>query len=111
MQINTERILQWNKADRMVYDHFNATFWRRLNAYGFDRMKADLSIFRQKINETRDACIDENACRRMKLNVVPYTKMLREKMPQVKPSQDQMKKRMDWCHQMQTMNKSQGSFI
>ncbi|XP_043921646.1 galactosylceramide sulfotransferase [Protopterus annectens] len=49
---------EWNKIDSKLYQYFNASFWRKVEAYGWDRMRKDLAELRQRNNEMRAICID-----------------------------------------------------
>ena len=53
------KISSWNHADVLLYRHFNATFWRKLQAYG-PTLQRDLALFRSKLNETASACIEKS---------------------------------------------------
>ncbi|XP_075944824.1 galactosylceramide sulfotransferase [Anarhichas minor] len=53
------RALQWNGADWRLYQHFNATFWARVEAYGRDRMKQEVNELRRRNSEMRDICIED----------------------------------------------------
>ncbi|XP_077863868.1 galactose-3-O-sulfotransferase 3-like isoform X2 [Saccoglossus kowalevskii] len=54
-----EKIRAWNRADVLLYDHFNKTLWRRIHEYGPD-FKSDLAQFRLHLSETFDECIDSS---------------------------------------------------
>ncbi|KAK9532582.1 hypothetical protein VZT92_009960 [Zoarces viviparus] len=53
------RALQWNGADWRLYQHFNATFWARVETYGKDRMKQEVNELRRRNSEMRDICIED----------------------------------------------------
>nr|XP_039251897.1 galactose-3-O-sulfotransferase 2-like isoform X1 [Styela clava] len=53
-----QKILNWNKADARLYDYFNKTFWKKVDAYGKERMSDDLEVFEKKQKEAEDLCID-----------------------------------------------------
>lgn len=53
-----QKILKWNKADAMLYDFFNKTFWKKVEAYGTDRMKNDLEVFKRKQKHAEEMCIE-----------------------------------------------------
>ncbi|XP_070568537.1 galactosylceramide sulfotransferase-like [Ptychodera flava] len=56
------RIQSWNKADAMLYDHFNRTFWKRVEAYG-PSFEEDLAYFRHRQEEFVNECIDPQKLR------------------------------------------------
>ena len=43
-----KKISLWNHADVLLYKHFNATFWRKLEDYG-PTLQSDLALFRSKL--------------------------------------------------------------
>ena len=50
-----ENIKRWNKADMLLYDHFNKTFWNRIKLEGEGFYK-DLAVFQQMKNEMEKTC-------------------------------------------------------
>lgn len=61
MQVNEDlakRILNWNRADNVLYDYFNKSFWKKVESYGRASMANDLEIFNQKQKEAENLCID-----------------------------------------------------
>ena len=50
-----ENIKRWNKADMLLYDHFNKTFWNRIQLEGEGFYK-DLAVFQQMKNEMEKTC-------------------------------------------------------
>ncbi|XP_017163198.1 galactosylceramide sulfotransferase isoform X2 [Poecilia reticulata] len=52
------KALQWNWADWKLYQHFNATFWERVEAYGRTRMERDVNELRRRNAEMRATCIE-----------------------------------------------------
>ncbi|KAJ8005937.1 hypothetical protein DPEC_G00123070 [Dallia pectoralis] len=52
------RALEWNAVDWRLYQHFNATFWREVEAYGSRRMAADVAELRRRNAEMVDICIE-----------------------------------------------------
>ena len=50
-----ENIRRWNKADMLLYDHFNKTFWNRIKLEGEGFYK-DLAVFQQMKNEMEKTC-------------------------------------------------------
>lgn len=61
----TERLVRkiraWNKADAALYDHFNKTFWKKVEVYGFERMRTDLKLLKRMKADVYEACIDGEA--------------------------------------------------
>ncbi|XP_068430270.1 galactosylceramide sulfotransferase [Clinocottus analis] len=53
------KALQWNGADWRLYQHFNASFWAKVEAYGSDRMKREVNELRRRNSEMRDICIED----------------------------------------------------
>ncbi|XP_034048841.1 galactosylceramide sulfotransferase isoform X2 [Thalassophryne amazonica] len=52
------KALEWNRADWKLYQHFNATFWARVEAYGKDKMQQDVGELRRRNAEMRAICIE-----------------------------------------------------
>uniref|UniRef100_A0A3B3W1M0 Galactose-3-O-sulfotransferase 1 n=1 Tax=Poecilia latipinna TaxID=48699 RepID=A0A3B3W1M0_9TELE len=52
------KALQWNWADWKLYEHFNATFWERVEAYGRTRMERDVKELKRRNAEMRATCIE-----------------------------------------------------
>ncbi|XP_022050315.1 galactosylceramide sulfotransferase isoform X1 [Acanthochromis polyacanthus] len=52
------KALQWNGADWRLYQHFNATFWARVEAYGRERMKQEVNQLRRRNAEMKALCIE-----------------------------------------------------
>nr|XP_033809875.1 galactosylceramide sulfotransferase isoform X2 [Geotrypetes seraphini] len=53
-----EKAISWNQIDAKLYHHFNVTFWRKVDAYGWDRMQKDVYELRQKNKMLIKICID-----------------------------------------------------
>lgn len=51
-----ENIKRWNKADVFLYQHFNQTFWRKIEMEGEDFYN-DVATFRHKKNEMTRLCL------------------------------------------------------
>ncbi|XP_053558184.1 galactosylceramide sulfotransferase [Bombina bombina] len=47
----------WNALDTLLYRHFNATFWKRVEDYGLERMQQDLLELRRRNEELKRECI------------------------------------------------------
>ncbi|XP_031564586.1 galactose-3-O-sulfotransferase 3-like [Actinia tenebrosa] len=100
------KIRRWNKADDMLYSHFNATLWKRIHSEGPDFYE-DLEIFRSELKQLQDVCLEKgsrktlayrkkyvrgyqvkanvtkalkNYCQKFVLNEVDYSKYHREKL-------------------------------
>ncbi|KAM4532839.1 galactosylceramide sulfotransferase isoform 1-T2 [Fundulus diaphanus] len=52
------KAVQWNWADWKLYEHFNATFWERVEAYGRERMEREVKELRRRNAEMRATCIE-----------------------------------------------------
>ena len=52
------KALEWNTADWKLYRHFNATFWRKVDAYGRERMARHVANLRQRNAEMVGVCIE-----------------------------------------------------
>ncbi|XP_050977461.1 galactosylceramide sulfotransferase [Labeo rohita] len=52
------RAREWNGADWRLYQHFNATFWARVKAYGRSRMEEQVKELRRRNAEMEAICID-----------------------------------------------------
>lgn len=53
------RALQWNGADWKLYQHFNATFWARVRAFGWERMTQEVKELRRRNTEMKAVCIED----------------------------------------------------
>lgn len=51
------RLRKWNAGDVMLYDHFNETFWKKVEAYGVEKMRREVDLLRARNEELRDKCI------------------------------------------------------
>ncbi|XP_039256011.2 galactosylceramide sulfotransferase-like [Styela clava] len=56
-----QKIYEWNKIDAAVYQHFNNTFWKKIEAYGHERMQADLITLNKMNAQLQHDCIDVGA--------------------------------------------------
>ncbi|KAK5616782.1 hypothetical protein CRENBAI_020469 [Crenichthys baileyi] len=52
------KALQWNWADWKLYEHFNVTFWERVEAYGRQRMEQEVNELRRRNAEMSANCIE-----------------------------------------------------
>lgn len=53
------KALQWNGADWRLYQHFNASFWDRVEAYGRERMSREVTELRRRNSEMKAVCIED----------------------------------------------------
>ncbi|XP_068699298.1 galactosylceramide sulfotransferase-like isoform X2 [Montipora foliosa] len=51
-----ERIRDWNRADVLLYEHFNKTFWTKIKQHGPDFFK-DLAELKRKNEEMKRDCV------------------------------------------------------
>ena len=54
----SERIRAWNRADVLLYEHFNKTFWQKIRSHGAAFYR-DLEEFRIKNAKMQDECVAE----------------------------------------------------
>ncbi|CAL8348004.1 unnamed protein product [Lota lota] len=52
------KALEWNAVDWKLYQHFNNTFWRKVDAYGHRRMAEDVEELRRRNAEMAAICIE-----------------------------------------------------
>ncbi|KAL0965657.1 hypothetical protein UPYG_G00284080 [Umbra pygmaea] len=52
------KALKWNGADWRLYQHFNTTFWAKVEAYGRSRMEKDVRELKRKNAEMAAICIE-----------------------------------------------------
>ncbi|MEQ2296190.1 hypothetical protein AMECASPLE_022397 [Ameca splendens] len=52
------RALEWNAIDWKLYQHFNQTFWQKVDAYGRQRMAKDVAELRRRNKEMASICIE-----------------------------------------------------
>ncbi|XP_027325817.1 galactosylceramide sulfotransferase isoform X4 [Anas platyrhynchos] len=53
-----EKATSWNLIDAKLYRYFNATFWRKVEAYGRERMAKDVAELQQENEKMKSICID-----------------------------------------------------
>ncbi|XP_069771744.1 galactose-3-O-sulfotransferase 2-like [Narcine bancroftii] len=51
------KLRQWNSLDWLLYNHFNASFWLRVAAYGETRMDHDVSRLREMRRRLGSTCL------------------------------------------------------
>ncbi|TRY93589.1 hypothetical protein DNTS_005187 [Danionella cerebrum] len=52
------KALEWNAIDWKLYQYFNATFWRKVDAYGRKRMARDVAELQRRNAEMASICIE-----------------------------------------------------
>ncbi|XP_077999149.1 galactosylceramide sulfotransferase-like [Glandiceps talaboti] len=55
-----KKILEWNKSDLSLYEHFNRTLWQKISQYG-PTFEQDLHIFRHKRELVMDNCLSKSS--------------------------------------------------
>ncbi|XP_072456042.1 galactosylceramide sulfotransferase-like isoform X1 [Notamacropus eugenii] len=48
----------WNQLDALLYRHFNASFWRRVEAFGRERMAQEVASLRRENKRMERICIE-----------------------------------------------------
>ncbi|CAI9589192.1 unnamed protein product [Staurois parvus] len=48
---------EWNALDLLIYQHFNTTFWNKVEKYGMERMKKDVIELKRRNEELKQECI------------------------------------------------------
>ncbi|XP_076816690.1 galactosylceramide sulfotransferase-like isoform X2 [Clavelina lepadiformis] len=56
-----KKIRKWNKADAALFDHFNATFWRKIQDYNLEKMRVDTVALKRLNEEFEKECVTANA--------------------------------------------------
>ena len=51
----------WNKADAAFFDYFNATLWRKIEAFGVERMSTEVAKLRKINQKQSDLCLDDKS--------------------------------------------------
>ncbi|XP_003728912.2 galactosylceramide sulfotransferase-like [Strongylocentrotus purpuratus] len=54
---------KWNWADTLLYEHFNATLWKKITEYG-PTFNEDLAEFREVLQKDYDECVAEELTKR-----------------------------------------------
>lgn len=52
-----EKLLEWNKSDARLYDHFNKTLWRRISHIGEEIIANDVEQMRKLIDQLTEKCV------------------------------------------------------
>ncbi|XP_077163926.1 galactosylceramide sulfotransferase isoform X2 [Paroedura picta] len=53
-----QKATAWNLIDAKLYQYFNATFWRKVEAYGRERMARDVAKLHEENERMKSICID-----------------------------------------------------
>ena len=53
-----QNILRWNKADMMLYDHYNRSLWKKIHDYGPSFWK-DVKEFRELNSKMQSSCVEK----------------------------------------------------
>uniref|UniRef100_A0A3B4B2B6 Uncharacterized protein n=1 Tax=Periophthalmus magnuspinnatus TaxID=409849 RepID=A0A3B4B2B6_9GOBI len=53
------KALEWNAIDWKLYQHFNKTFWTKVDSYGRQRMALDVAELRRRNEEMTKICIED----------------------------------------------------
>ncbi|XP_021268848.1 galactosylceramide sulfotransferase isoform X2 [Numida meleagris] len=53
-----DKATSWNLIDAKLYRYFNATFWRKVEAYGKERMAKDVAELQRENEKMKSICID-----------------------------------------------------
>ncbi|XP_078000002.1 galactosylceramide sulfotransferase-like [Glandiceps talaboti] len=53
------KIRRWNSADAQLYSYFNETFWKKVKAFGEQRMEEELQALKERTRVYWDMCIDD----------------------------------------------------
>uniref|UniRef100_H2YT13 Galactose-3-O-sulfotransferase 1 n=1 Tax=Ciona savignyi TaxID=51511 RepID=H2YT13_CIOSA len=56
-----KKIENWNRSDALMYHYFNASFWKRVENYGFKKMNENVAKLREANRRVEDQCIDGSA--------------------------------------------------
>ncbi|CAJ1070576.1 galactosylceramide sulfotransferase [Xyrichtys novacula] len=52
------KALRWNGVDWRLYQHFNASFWAKVEAFGVERMRQEVKELRRRNAEMKAICIE-----------------------------------------------------
>lgn len=69
-----DKLKEWNKADWMLYKHFNATFTKKLDAFGRDRMAQEVSKLQNANRRLERNCLSGDSSVRTVFKTVEITK-------------------------------------
>lgn len=68
-----QKLLEWNKADWKLYQHFNATFTKKVEEFGVQRMKGEVTKLQNANDKIRDQCLSGDQTTTF-FRTVPLTK-------------------------------------
>ena len=54
------KIRKWHKADAAVFDFFNHTFWKRVEAYGREKMAKEVVELQKLNSKLQESCVDKS---------------------------------------------------
>jgi len=69
-----DKLKEWNKADWMLYKHFNATFTKKLDDFGRDRMAQEVSKLQNANRRLERNCLSGDSSVRTVFKTVEITK-------------------------------------
>lgn len=52
-----KKVRAWNKADAALFDHYNATLWRKVDEYGRERMDEQLRLLHAERDRLSEKCL------------------------------------------------------
>jgi len=52
------KIIAWQRFDVTLYQHFNETFWKRVEHFGIERMDREVKLLRDHIKKLHHRCVD-----------------------------------------------------
>eukprot|EP00058_Branchiostoma_floridae_P006852 XP_002592340.1 hypothetical protein BRAFLDRAFT_240121 [Branchiostoma floridae] len=61
------KIRQWNRADVMLFDHFNKTLWSKLSKLPFDWRK-EVQVLKARNLQLQDECLQSDSVSKAKIN-------------------------------------------
>jgi len=53
-----EKVRKWNEADATIFDHFNATLWRKIKEYGTEKMSIQLEKLQLERERMAEECLE-----------------------------------------------------
>ncbi|KAJ8018297.1 Galactosylceramide sulfotransferase [Holothuria leucospilota] len=57
-QESKDNLTAWNEGDMLLYNHFNKSLWKKIEEFGFERMKSELEIFHLLIDRLKEICLN-----------------------------------------------------
>eukprot|EP00058_Branchiostoma_floridae_P006851 XP_002592339.1 hypothetical protein BRAFLDRAFT_101225 [Branchiostoma floridae] len=61
------KIRQWDRADVMLFDHFNKTLWSKLSKLPFDWRK-EVEVLKARNLQLQDECLQSDSVSKAKIN-------------------------------------------